>query len=37
MKYKSMLDVIDLGKIKSAEMKASAMESSEPLIFYWLL
>jgi lipopolysaccharide/colanic/teichoic acid biosynthesis glycosyltransferase len=29
MKYKSMLDVIDLGKIKSAEMKASAMESSE--------
>jgi len=29
MKYKSMLDVIDLGKIKCAEMKASAMESSQ--------
>jgi len=29
MKYKSMLDVIDLGKIKSAEMKASAMGSSQ--------
>jgi len=29
MKYKSMLDVIDLGKIKPAEMKASAMELSE--------
>ena len=29
MKYKSILDVIDLGETKSAEMKASAMESSE--------
>jgi len=29
MKYKSMLDVIDLGKIKSAEIKASAMGSSQ--------
>ena len=29
MKYKSILDLIDLGKIKSAEMKASAMGSSE--------
>jgi len=32
MKYKSMLDLIDLGKIKSAEMKASAMGSSELLV-----
>jgi len=29
MKYKSMLDVIDLGKIESAEMKTSAMGSSQ--------
>ena len=29
MKYKSIVDVIDLGKIKSAEMKASAMGSSQ--------
>ena len=32
MKYKSIVDVIDLEKIKSAEMKASAMESSELLV-----
>jgi len=29
MKYKSIVDVIDLGETKSAEIKASAMESSQ--------
>jgi len=32
MKYKSILEVIDLGETKSAEIKASAMESSQLLV-----